>query len=63
MKKFILEIEMENAAFDPYPSTEIKRILVDLTCTFNPTKLKDGVLLRDVNGNTVGYAQVVEITS
>lgn len=47
--KMIIEIEMDNAAFDD--PEEFKRILLTVTG-------QDGQKLRDVNGNHVGYVQV-----
>ena len=63
MSKFKVEIDIDNAAFED--SSEVSRILRDLAdrvevqvvegeVTVNRTA--DHVVLRDVNGNTVGQA-------
>lgn len=55
-------ITTDNAAFEDHPNTELARILVDaagkVKAATNRT-LKDGIALRDVNGNTVGRVQLV----
>lgn len=58
MKKIVITIETENAAFQPEPSSEIGRILKGIPQ--NLGQLQPGKYggeefkLRDINGNTVG---------
>ena len=63
--EFKLNINMNNAAFDPEPLSEIENILVNVI-----TKLRNEVtlrmlrdvkaMLRDTNGNTVGKFEITE---
>jgi hypothetical protein len=61
--KLMIEIRMENAAFEDEPATEAARILRQLARdiaedgagAFDPGP---GAKLRDSNGNTVGWARV-----
>ena len=51
--KFKIEFDMNNAAFDDYPESEIYSILDNVK-----TKVIDGFVhgrVRDANGNTIGY--------
>jgi hypothetical protein len=61
-KKFIIEIEMVNSAFDEYPSMEVARILNTMA-----RKIDEGdfnsphgfeYFLFDSNGNKVGFAKL-----
>ena len=59
--KLKLEIQMDNAAFDPHPNTEVAAILRDLASKVqNYDELEPGYLrpLHDTNGNKIGYAKV-----
>lgn len=67
MRTLTLNIELENDAFAEAPNVEAARILRELatliadsgdTLTFEPCTLCH---LRDINGNKVGTAQVVEL--
>ena len=62
MKKFTLEIFMENAAFDEDPASEISSALNNLKKAFEVAPellVKDnGGRIRDSNGNTVGRWKV-----
>lgn len=54
--KLMIEIEMENAAFDEDPREELAAVLKRM---LNSLRLYDGyeeVILRGTNGNTVGQA-------
>lgn len=58
MPKFTLEIEMDNAAFEESPIGELGRILKRLANDVNRGDFAtDEMKLRDVNGNTVGFAR------
>lgn len=61
MAKMVLEIEMDNAAFDDEPMTETARILrklaTDLEWNGGPVT-GDFYSLSDVNGNLVGWAKL-----
>lgn len=63
MKLKIL-IEMDNAAFEVAAAREVERILIELIgrLTDHPKHglQADVISLRDINGNKVGKAQVVE---
>jgi hypothetical protein len=54
--KFTLEIDCDNAAFEDEMASEIARIL--RTTAKRVADGEDDMRLRDVNGNTVGYAKV-----
>lgn len=60
--KITIEIECDNAAFEPHPQTEMSRILKDLAKLIQIKSLSgiDGLKLRDYNGNTVGTVAVDE---
>ena len=55
--RLIIEIEMENAAFEYDPGAEVVRILRTV-----PQKVdwrgENSTKLRDINGNHVGFAKV-----
>lgn len=55
--RLIIEIEMDNAAFEDDPGAEVVRILRTV-----PQKVDwrgaNSAKLRDSNGNTVGFARV-----
>lgn len=58
--KLKIEIQMDNAAFEPDYVEEVQSILEDL-CERLPYPLKEtngDLNLRDTNGNTVGKAAV-----
>jgi hypothetical protein len=66
---FRILIDVENAAFSGDPRDEIARILDDLTCRLQAEpgfaigeELRNGIPLRDINGNTVGRAQLLNST-
>lgn len=55
-------ISTDNAAFTDMPNAELARILRDAASkveTATNRTLKDGIALRDVNGNTVGRVQLI----
>lgn len=62
--KLVVEIKLENAAFDEDPSFEVSRILSDLAKRIR----KDGmdqlvdrdITVMDVNGNSVGRCGIEE---
>jgi hypothetical protein len=63
--KLRVEITMDNAAFDDPAGREAARILKELAADFEDCDLFPGCgpngnswLLEDINGNTVGKAQV-----
>ena len=60
MATFKLEIEMENAAFEPAPGEELSRILNALAVRLaGMDGLADEGSIMDVNGNSVGKWEVV----
>ena len=57
MKKFKIEIELENDAFNPDYTAEVRRILEVVS-----DKLEKGytdLRILDINGNYCGYAEIV----
>ena len=54
---FRIEIQTDNAAFDPDPGPELARILRELAARLDDgVDLAEPIRLRDINGNTVGSA-------
>ena len=51
-RAFTLRVEMNNAAFEDQPVTELTRILYEVGVSLETGRLKGNV--RDSNGNTVG---------
>lgn len=58
-RKFIISIETENAAFERNPASEIKRIIKE-AFPYVREALSDSVILRDINGNRVGYMSLAD---
>jgi hypothetical protein len=61
--RFTLTIEMDNAAFDRSPGTELSRILRELNSKLyreHDIRPNESGKVRDVNGNTVGEWAVTE---
>lgn len=58
--KFTLEIDCDNAAFDPSPGEEINRILSRLAECGEPFAAGDQAPLFDTNGNRVGHWKLAE---
>jgi hypothetical protein len=54
-----ITIKMDNAAFEDYPMTEAGRILRQVARDLEKFGGSTNVLL-DINGNTVGKAEIVE---
>lgn len=52
-----IEIEMNGAAFDDAPASELARILRAAAAEIEAGELPGG--LRDINGNTVGKLEVI----
>lgn len=70
MDRFTLTIECENDAFKPCPTSELARLLIELgrnlrACRMGAKRLANvpPMLLRDINGNTVGRARYVQEVS
>lgn len=59
MKKFTMEIELENAAFDGNPRTELSVILADVIVRIVKHENVVGTCM-DSNGNTVGGWKIVD---
>lgn len=57
--RLIVEIEMDNAAFEDDPREEVEAVLLRMLRKIDLIEA-DSVKLRDSNGNTVGTAEVVE---
>lgn len=60
--KLNIEINLDNDAFTDNTGEEVTRILRRLIKNFELSKLENEYLinLRDINGNTVGYAKIGE---
>lgn len=60
--KLLIEIEMDNAAFDPDWKHEAKRIIEEAALAVDYGNLGPGQNrnLRDINGNFVGSLQITE---
>lgn len=61
--KLVIEIEMDNAAFHPCPCYEVARILRAFakrvsTHVWEPNLCGGTAYMLDINGNTVGTAEV-----
>ncbi|KKM83061.1 hypothetical protein LCGC14_1313140 [marine sediment metagenome] len=64
MAKLTIELELDNAAFEPEPGPEVARILAYLADTFRGTLViaprgPEPMALRDINGNTVGQVTII----
>ena len=59
--KLRIEMQLDNAAFEPDNGTEIARILEKLATRWHAESLPSGESCRllDINGNVVGKAEVV----
>jgi hypothetical protein len=57
--KLMIEIRMENAAFEDDPREEVKAVLSRCVRSMNLSDT-DSIALRDSNGNTCGWARVRE---
>lgn len=59
--KLVIEINMDNAAFERHPASEVIRILGYAVgrLAFG-ADAPDDVKLRDINGNTVGFAHITD---
>ena len=55
MPKLNLTIELDNDAFQPTPEAELSRIFTALGNFFERNVVDHHGILRDVNGNQVGY--------
>ena len=53
---YTIKISTDNAAFDPYPTDEIARIVREVA-TFLDQGIDKRFILRDINGNKVGTAE------
>lgn len=61
--KAILEVKMNNAAFDDQGALELSRILDTLRINVlndEVCRIGDRTTARDINGNTVGKLEIVE---
>lgn len=54
--RIVIRIDTANAAFDPNPELEVKRILEELIKRIEQGLPQDSIKLRDINGNRVGGA-------
>lgn len=57
--RFMVRLSMDSAAFDE-PATELARILRDLAKRCEQGELLEPLVLRDLNGNSCGVAEIVE---
>lgn len=63
MPKLVIEIQMDNDAFVPYNGIESACILKTLARTLQDRQILSpdtDIPLQDINGNTVGFARVME---
>lgn len=63
MKKFIVEIQLENEAFNPLPQYEVARILNTVAKKLDESDFENdgnGFFLFDCNGNKVGSTKYSE---
>jgi hypothetical protein len=62
--KAIIEIKMDNAAFEAAPKVELHRILRQLSGNVlnegGVHRVGDSIAAIDINGNTVGKLEIVE---
>jgi hypothetical protein len=58
--KIIIEINMDNAAFEENPEVELARILAHMSERYKENNVYAFSRIRDINGNTVGSATVIE---
>ena len=58
MKKLTIEINTENAAFDPDPGNELSRILCKLSVNIDSLAVGSPLRLFDIDGHAVGIATV-----
>lgn len=60
--KAVIEINMDNAAFEEVPGVELARILRELAGRLDESgEVEPGYRnLRDINGNGVGFCQIQE---
>ena len=56
----LIKIDMNNAAFDEHPPTELARILASLASNLAVTGTLMPQPLRDINGNRVGTFTIEE---
>lgn len=54
--KLILEINMDNAAFDIMPERELQALLTKVSLQIGAGKVESGII--DVNGNKVGFFEI-----
>lgn len=64
MRKFLIEIECENDAFQPSVTREISTLLLDVIVDLRrkvlTNRVDGGVPILDTNGNKVGFARFVD---
>jgi hypothetical protein len=56
MSELLIRINLDNAAFENGPKTEIRRILKNVSDNLGNHEKK----LKDINGNTVGFFHFIE---
>lgn len=56
--KVLIEIDCDNAAFEPDWQDEVSRILKELAYKLRRVGLPEGLNLHDINGNKVGQMRV-----
>ena len=59
---FRVNIEMDNSAFADNPGAELERILNEIKMNIHYVNVADGwkKLIKDENGNMVGYAMITK---
>ena len=58
--KLKIEFNLDNAAFNPYPSEEIARILKELAGDIEGCRKAYPITIMDWNGNAIGTARLIK---
>jgi len=57
MSKLVIELEVDNAAFEEVPEYEVARILQELANQIKYIGIGPAMPLHDINGNLVGFCR------
>lgn len=64
MRRFTVDIELDNDAFHPHPEPEVSRLLRIVAERLRwGEDMGDGYPIHDINGNRVGTARIEEVES
>lgn len=59
--EYVIRISLDNAAFEENPGQEITRIIESKVLpALKEGEISEDITLRDINGNTVGYASIID---